>query len=176
MLIKDTESKKDIFSAKGAGGTVTIVQGCVSEGLLDQFADEKREDIYVCEGRPTLNTSKTLSQQMLKRGLTPTIMADNMSGVLFFNSLVKEVWLAYHDVNADEVLCSIGGMIFAVMAKRHKVPVYVYPAQQSELKLMGHQEDLLSFNGEPVAPEGVTAYIPLVEWVPKKYITKVIEL
>jgi methylthioribose-1-phosphate isomerase len=146
--------------------------------LFDAFKKKKKARIYILEGRPYLDSAKQLSKEMLKREMTPTVIADNMAGVLFFKKLVKEVWVSYRMKDQQEALCDIGGLILAVLGKKHNVPVYLYPADKitKKARLLGSPEDLFMFNGKRTAPQDIKGYVPLVEWVPLKYVTKSVSL
>ncbi len=152
--------------------SLVLVQGVVNDSLFDAFKKRKEKNIVVLEGRPKLKAAKVLSRALLKRKITPTLIADNMAGFLFYRDLVKEVWVAYQLADKNGAVCDIGGLVLAVLGSTHKVPVYLYPTAE-KTPLMGKQEDVLKFNGVRVAPKNVSAYVPLVEWVPKKYISKV---
>ena len=95
-----------------------------------------------------------------------------MAGFLFYKKYVKEVWLSYQTSDKKGALCQIGGLILGVLGRTHKVPVNIYP-NQKKLQLLGRAKDIAYFNGVKVAPNGIKGYVPLAEWVPQKYITKV---
>ena len=152
--------------------TITLLQGKFQDKHYDDFS--KKKDIYVLEGRPSLEASRHAIKEMKKRKKVPTLIADNMAGFLFSNNKVKEVNLAYQMKDKDGALCHIGGLILAVLAKKHRVPVKLHKGN-GDLSLLGHPSDIFSFNGERVAPRGIQGYVPLVEWVPKRYISKIYE-
>ena len=152
--------------------SVVLLQGIFPSGLFDSLKKRKLKEVFILEGRPSLKAAKKASQELLKRKMKPTLIADNMAGFLFARDLVKEVNIAYQDADKDGAVCSIGGLILAVLGKRHRVPVYLYESD-TKLKLLGRQEEIFKFNGVSVAPKNIRGYVPLVEWVPKKYITKV---
>ncbi|OGX06933.1 MAG: hypothetical protein A2Z88_03955 [Omnitrophica WOR_2 bacterium GWA2_47_8] len=154
--------------------SVVLVQGVVKGSLFDLLKKRKTTDIVVLEGRPNLEAARQSTKDLAKRKLIPTLIADNMAGVLFYKNLVKEVWLSYQLTDENGALCDIGGLILAVLGKRHNIPVYIYPSGRKS-KLLGVSGDILKFNGTRVAPAGVEGYVPLVEWVPQKYITKTYE-
>ncbi|MCA9408742.1 MAG: hypothetical protein KC733_08630 [Candidatus Omnitrophica bacterium] len=151
-----------------------LVHGRMKDSFFDLFNGRTIKDFYVMEGRPSLEAAKESCKQFLKRKITPTVIADNMAGFLFSINLVQEVWIAYQEADDQGVLCSIGSGILAVLAAKHQVPVLCYPAKVKE-KLLGKEKDLCYFNGQRTAPSAVKAYVPLVEWVPGKYITKIYE-
>ena len=154
------------------GAAVTMVQGLVNNTLFDLFKERKIKEVVVLEGRPSLEAARLNCQALTKRKIKPVLIADNMAGFLFFKNRVKEVWLAYYMADKKGALCDIGASILGVLAKRHGLPVNLYPALKSP-KFVGKEKDLFCFNGERVAPKKIKGYVPLAEWVDKKYITKV---
>src|SRR3989338_6892437 len=108
--------------------SVVLVQGVVKGSLFDLLKKRKTTDIVVLEGRPNLEAARQSTKDLAKRKLIPTLIADNMAGVLFYKNLVKEVWLSYQLTDENGALCDIGGLILAVLGKRHNIPVYIYPS------------------------------------------------
>lgn len=154
--------------------SVILLQGVFEDSVLDGLKDKKDGEIFVMEGRPSLESAQVTCRELLRRKIKPTLIADNMAGFLFYKNLVKEVWLSYQISDNEGALCQIGALILGVLGKRHDVPVHLYPASTAS-KLMGRQKDIFYFKGEKVAPNNIKGYVPLVEWVPNKYITKLHE-
>jgi methylthioribose-1-phosphate isomerase len=149
-----------------------LLHGVFGSQLFDWLSDKGIKEVYFMEGRPGLEAAKQSSRELLKRKIQPTLIADNMAGFLFYKNFVKEVWVSYQSADREGALCQIGGLILGVLGKRHNVPVYAYP-NGSKVKLFGSSKEIAFFNGVKVAPRGVPGYVPLAEWVPSKYITKV---
>ena len=155
---------------EGVKGSVVLVHGVFEPSVWEAITAGGGE-IFVMEGRPSLESAQTTCRELLRRKIRPTLIADNMAGFLFYRNLVREVWLAYQQSDDQGALCPIGSLIVGVLAKRHNVPVYVYPASK-ESRMMGGQKDIFYFKGIKVAPQNIKGYDPLVEWFPKKYITE----
>jgi len=151
--------------------SIILLQGVFRASVFDLLKKKKASEIFVCEGRPGLEAAKISCRELLKRKIKPTLISDNMAGFLFYKNYVKETWLSYQTKDQNGALCQIGGLILGVLGKKHKVPVNIYPNYQ-KLQLMGYSKDLSYFNGVKVAPSGIKGYVPLVEWVPAKYINK----
>ena len=168
------ESQKtasDLF-LEDVRGSVVLLHGIFEPSVFDAVKSGTGNELFVMEGRPSLESAQTTCRELLRRKIKPTLIADNMAGFLFYRNLVKEVWLACQTVDEQGALCPIGSLIVGVLAKRHNVPVYVYPASK-ESRLMGGQKDIFYFKGIKVAPQNIKGYVPLVEWLPKKYITEI---
>ncbi len=148
--------------------SIVLLHGVFEDAVLKSF---KKADYYVLEGRPDLLSSKSTIKGLSKKKITPTVITDNMAGFLFYKGLVKEVRVAYQYVDETGVLCDIGGLILGVLGKAHKIPVNLFQGKMRR-HFLAPQEDILKFNGKMVADKGTRAYGPLVEWLAKKYITK----
>ena len=151
---------------------VVLVQGVIKETLLDRFKKRKIKEVFVLEGRPKLEAAQRISRELLRRRMVPVLISDNMAGFLFYKKMIKEVWLAYQLKDQSGALCDIGALILGVLGKKHRVPVHLYPSAR-KTPFLGTPSDLVHFMKKRVAPEGVKGYVPLVEWLPKKYITKI---
>ena len=156
---------------KIADKNITLLLGVFKDDFLDELKRKKLKRVYVCEGRPGLESAKENAKQLIKRKIEPVIISDNMAGFLFYNSLVKEVWLAAQKTDAQGAVCPIGGLILAVLGKNHRVPVRVSNAKK-ETELFASTKEICKFNGIKTAPSGTNAFVPLVEWVPNKYLKR----
>ena len=152
--------------------SIILLQGVFAADIFDQFKQKESQDVFVLEGRPDLRSAATSCRELLKRKISPTLISDNMAGFLFFKNLVKETWIAYQTSTSEGALCHIGALIVGVLGKKHNVPVYLFPAK-GPTKLLGSEKDLLSFKNKKTAPKGIRGYVPLTEWLPNKYITKI---
>jgi len=152
-------------------GSIVLLQGVFGAGALKKLKVAKGMLVFVCEGRPSLEAGKVNSKALLARGITPTVICDNMAGFLFFKDMVKEVYLACQYADAGGALCDTGALICAVLAKRHNVPLKLMPAKH-KTRFLGNPEDIVSFEGVRITPKGTKGYVPLVEWVPGKYLCK----
>ena len=148
-----------------------LIHGLFTSRFFDDLVKSQHQAIFVLEGRPVFQTSKHACRELNKRKITPTLISDNMAGFLFYKNLVKKVFLSYQAVDHRGALCPIGSLILAVLGKKHHVPVDLYPSKEKE-KLMGRSQDICYLNGQKIVPENFKGYVPLTEWVSKKYITK----
>ena len=139
----------------------------------DFFATLRKggKDVVVLEGRPCLAAAREACAHLYKIHILPTVMADNMAGYLFSKGLVKEIWLASEAVDKKGAMCEIGALILAVLGKKHKVSVFTFPAGRKN-KPLGKSDDLQKFNGQKVVTTKVKAFVPLIEWVPAKYLSR----
>ena len=153
-------------------GCNVLLHGVFDDAFFKHLRATGVKKVFLMEGRPKLDAAQKNSQKLLKRGIKPVLIADNMPGFLFRNNLIRRAWVAYQDHDKSGALCGIGALIVGVLAKKHRIPVYLYKGVLSK-HLLGSKNDLLNFLDTPVAPKGVSTFVPLVEWLPAKYITKI---
>lgn len=147
---------------------ICLFQGVLSTESFKKVKISLHDHAFVCEGRPSLEAGRKTSGILLKKGITPTVISDNMAGFLFFKGLVKQVFIACQYADDTGALCDTGALILAVLAKRHKIPLKLLVAEH-RTRFLGDPKAILSFEGQRIAPKGTHGYVPLVEWVPVKY-------
>jgi len=149
--------------------SIILFQGILSAESLKKVKLLKGDHAFVCEGRPSLEAGRKTSLVLLKKGITPTVISDNMAGFLFFKGLVKEVIIACQYADKSGALCDTGALILAVLAKRHKISLKLLVAEH-RTRFLGDPQAILSFEGQRMAPKDTHGYVPLVEWVPARYL------
>ncbi|MDO8580846.1 MAG: hypothetical protein Q7S13_05135 [Candidatus Omnitrophota bacterium] len=156
---------------KENGDRKILLQGVFKSTFFNELKKRGIKEAYVLEGRPTLESAKVTTKELLKQGITPILISDNMAGFLFYKKMLKEVWVSYQLADDNGAVCRIGGLVMGILGKKHHIPVNLYPAKEKS-RLMGDQKEILFFNGKRVAPKNIAGYVPLVEWLPRKYISK----
>ncbi len=149
--------------------SIILLQGIFKETFFDSFKKTEKERVFVLEGRPSFKAARVSCQELLKRGFSPTLIADNMAGFLFYRNWVNRIHLSFQIKDENGILCCVGGLIIAVLAYKHGVPIKLFPSEEN-LELVGKSEELFYLNGAKTVPPGIKAYVPLVEWVPNKYL------
>ncbi len=141
--------------------SIILLQGVFDATALLALKLPKNTHVFVMEGRPSFDSAVTTCKVLLKRGIKPTVISDNMAGFLFFKGWVKQAVVACQTADKSGALCDTGALIVAVLSRKHKVAVKLVKAQHK-----------IRFLGDPstVAPKNVQGYVPLVEWVPAKYL------
>ncbi|MFH1360875.1 MAG: hypothetical protein ABIJ41_07610 [Candidatus Omnitrophota bacterium] len=151
-----------------------ILQGIPQKAFFDLLKKKKAKSVVICEGRPTLEAAQKNAKSLLKERIKPILISDNSAGFLFYKDCVKEIWIAYQLVSRQGALCDVGALILAIMSRKHKIPVRLYPSCRTT-KFFGTQKDIVNFKNKRIAPKGIKGFVPLVEWVPAKYITEVVK-
>ncbi|MBF0511773.1 MAG: hypothetical protein HQL13_05515 [Candidatus Omnitrophica bacterium] len=151
--------------------SIILFHGVLTPEALDKLILAHEASVFICEGRPGLEAGRVMSGLFLKKGITPTVICDNMPGFLFFKGMVKEIYIACQYADTTGALCDSGALILAVLARKHKVPLKLVQAER-RTRFLGDPQSILSFEGERIAPDGACGYAPLVEWVGVEYFKK----
>lgn len=149
-----------------------MVHGNFHPSFFALLKERKVKSAFVLEGRPGLEGAKVLCAQLLKDRIKPVLIADNMAGFCFSKGYVKEVWVTYQEDKGDSLFCSVGSLILSILAKRHHAAVKAFPAAKKSA-ILAPQKSIFSFAGKRVAAKGVKGFVPLLEDVPKTYLTEV---
>jgi methylthioribose-1-phosphate isomerase len=149
--------------------SICLFQGVLSAESMKKVKLRPHEHAFVCEGRPGLEAGRNTSGLLLKKRIIPTVVSDNTAGFLFFKGLVKKVFIACQYADKKGSLCDMGALILAVLAKEHKIPLILL-AGDHRTRFLGDPKAILNFEGQRTAPKGTYGYVPLVEWVPAKYL------
>jgi len=163
------KSKMNIILECFSRESIILFQGILTAESLKKLKLSRDEHVFVSEGRPSLEAGRKVSAILLNMEITPTVISDNMAGFLFFKGLVKEVNIACQYADNKGALCDTGALILAVLAKKHRVPIKLLAAER-RTRFIGDPQTVLSFEGQRMAPKGTHGYVPLVEWVPAKYL------
>jgi methylthioribose-1-phosphate isomerase len=152
--------------------SICLFQGVLSAESFKKVKLEPNDHAFVCEGRPSLEAGRKTSGILLKKGIIPTVISDNMAGFLFFKGLVRQVFIACQFADKKGSLCDMGALILAVLAREHKIPLKLL-VTEPRTRFLGDPQAILSFEGQRIAPKDTHAYVPLVEWVPAKYLKNI---
>jgi len=152
--------------------SIILLHGVFQDAFFNLLKEQKSKKVYVLEGRPYLDGAKALCAALIKNKIQPVLIADNMAGFLFYKELVKEVWISYQETGEQNILAKAGGLILSVLAKKHQVEVKAFPSAKRK-KYIGNPKDIFSFEGKRVAAKGVYGFVPLLEDVPKTYLSEI---
>ena len=148
------------------------MHGLPKKEYIELLKKKKIKEAFVMEGRPKLIGAKVLCRELLKKKIKPVLITDSMAGFLFYKNLVQEIWGTYQAKHQEGILCDIGTLVLGVLGKRHNVSLNLVPARHHS-PVVGTQRDILEFASKRIAPRGIKGYVPLVEFVPGEYVTKI---
>ncbi len=168
-----------------AGAVATCGWGTALGVIRSAYAQKKIKMVYADETRPLLQGSRLTAYELHKDGIPVRVITDGMAAWT-----IKEQGINFAITGADRIALNgdsankIGTYGLALICKAHNVPFYIaapvstfdFTAQSGkdipvELR---NQEEVLSFNGVKVAPEGVGAFNPAFDVTPAELISGII--
>jgi methylthioribose-1-phosphate isomerase len=159
------------------GTALGVVRGAVAQG--------KKVHVWVDETRPRLQGARLTAWELMRDGIPMTLVADNAAGHLMRTGRVDVVLFGADRVAANgDVANKIGTYKLAVCAQENGIPRYsVVPTSTIDLSLPEGDaipieergwEEVASFGGAQVAPDGVPVYNPAFDVTPHRYLTGII--
>ncbi len=181
-LIPDTAT---ILTHCNAGALATGGYG-TALGVI-RAASEAGTDIHVFvdETRPLLQGMRLTAFELREDNIPATVIVDSAAGYLMRKKRIDLVITGADRIASNgDMANKIGSYQLAVLAKENKIPFYVAaPLSSFDLDLENgdlipieerEPEEVLSFAGHLVGPEGVNAYNPAFDITPAQYISALI--
>ena len=181
-LIPDTAS---ILTHCNAGALATGGYG-TALGVI-RAASEAGKDIHVFVGetRPLLQGMRLTAFELREDTIPATVIVDSAAGYLMRKKRIDLVITGADRIASNgDMANKIGSYQLAVLAKENKIPFYVAaPLSSFDLDLENgdlipieerEPEEVLSFAGHLVGPDGVNAYNPAFDITPARYISALI--
>ncbi len=168
-----THCNAGALATGGCGTALGVVRAARAAG--------KQVRVVACETRPVLQGARLTAWELLRDGFDVTVVTDSMVAPLMRRGAVTLVVVGADRIaRSADVANKIGTYGLACLASIHEVPFYV-AAPWSTVDLAcpdgdsipieerGEQE-VLSFAGTRVAPEGIKAYNPAFDVTPARLI------
>jgi methylthioribose-1-phosphate isomerase len=168
-----------------AGALATAGYG-TAVGVL-RAAHERGKQIraYATETRPLLQGARLTAWELLRYGIPVTLITDSAAGGLLRRGLVACVVVGADRIAANgDVANKVGTYSLAVLAHENGIPFYVAaPTSTVDLSLAGGDdipieergpEEVTTFAGRRVAPEGAQVANPAFDVTPHRYVTAII--
>lgn len=181
-LVPDTAT---ILTHCNAGALATGGYG-TALGVI-RAASEAGKDIHVFvdETRPFLQGMRLTAFELREDNIPATVIVDSAAGYLMRKKRIDLVITGADRIASNgDMANKIGSYQLAVLAKENKIPFYVAaPLSSFDLDLENgdlipieerEPEEVLSFAGHLVGPEGVNAYNPAFDITPAQYISALI--
>jgi len=199
ILERDIEINREI-GQRGLAlvpNTATILTHCNAGALATggygtalgviRAASEAGKDIHVFvdETRPLLQGMRLTAFELREDNIPATVIVDSAAGYLMRKKRIDLVITGADRIASNgDMANKIGSYQLAVLAKENKIPFYVAaPLSSFDLDLENgdlipieerEPEEVLSFAGHLVGPEGVNAYNPAFDITPAQYISALI--
>lgn len=161
----------------GFGTALGVIRAAVEAG--------KQIHVFADETRPVLQGARLTAWELMKDGISTTVIADNMAGVMMRQGKIKAVVVGADRIAANgDVANKIGTYSVAVLAKEHDIPFYVAaPLSTVDLNTptgeqipieQRSQKEITHHGGKQMAPDGVKVENPAFDVTPGKYVTAII--
>src|SRR5579871_6254062 len=161
----------------GYGTALGVIRAAVEAG--------KKIHVYADETRPFLQGSRLIAWELMKDGISTTVISDNMAGAMMRRGKIQAIVVGADRIAANgDVANKIGTYSVAVLAKEHGIPFYVaapistvdlatpdgskIPIEQRNAKEVTH------IGGRQMVPDGVSVENPAFDVTPAKYVEAII--
>jgi methylthioribose-1-phosphate isomerase len=181
-LIEDGDA---ILTHCNAGGLATAEYGTALAVVFVASEQGKKVRVFADETRPLLQGARLTTWELMARGIDVTLLVDGAAA-----SAMARGWIDRVIVGADriarngDVANKIGTYPVALAAREHGVPFYVAApystldpsiATGAEIPIEERSpEEVTSFGGNRVAPEGVTVFNPAFDVTPAGLVEAII--
>ena len=164
-----------------AGALATAGYGTAGGVIRSGFRDGRVREVYVDETRPFLQGSRLTAWELNRDGIPVVLITDSMAAHCMRLGKIDAIVVGADRVAANgDVANKIGTYGLAVLAREHDVPFYVAaPTSTIDTESKGGadipieerpEEEVRSFGGAPVAPEGVRVYNPAFDVTPARFV------
>jgi methylthioribose-1-phosphate isomerase len=157
------------------GTALGVIRGAIEEG--------KNVKVIACETRPRLQGAKLTCYELMRDGISVTLISDTMVGYVMSRGMVDKVVVGADRIVKDAVLNKIGTYNVAVLAFEHGIPFYVAAPMSTmdqshtseDVDIEERSPDEVTHVGcERIAPKGVKVLNPAFDITPLEYVDAVI--
>ena len=167
------------------GALATAGYGTAFAVIRTAHEQGKRIHVLVDETRPLLQGARLTAWELQRLGIPFTIIVDSAAGEMMRRGRVDCVIVGADRIAANgDVANKVGTYSLAVLAKENALPFYVVaPTSSVDLSVARGDsipieerspDEVTSFAGRRVAPEGATAANPAFDVTPARYVTAII--
>jgi methylthioribose-1-phosphate isomerase len=172
-----THCNAGALATAGYGTALGVIRAAVEQG--------KKIHVYADETRPFLQGARLTAWELMKDGISTTVISDNMAGVMMKQGKIGAIVVGADRIAANgDVANKIGTYTVAILAKEHGIPFYVaapistvdlgtpdgskIPIEQRDAKEITH------IGGRQMTPDGVAVENPAFDVTPAKYVAAII--
>ena len=184
VLVRDGDT---ILHHCNTGALATVDYGTALGVIRTAHEQGKHVHVLVDETRPRLQGARLTTWELQQLGIPFTLIADNAAGHFLRTGQVNLVLVGADRVAANgDVVNKIGTYNLAVVAKENSVPFYsCVPTSTIDLSTPtgddipieerpAEEVTGITYQGRPVAPEGVHAANPAFDVTPHRYVTGIV--
>lgn len=174
-----------ILTHCNAGALATGGYGTALGVIRAAYEAGKNIHVIVDETRPLLQGVRLTAFELMEENIPVTVIVDSAAGYLMRKKMIDLVITGADRIALNgDMANKIGSYQLAVMAKENKIPFYVAaPISTFDPDLKNgdlipieerEPEEVISFAGHLIGPEGVDAFNPAFDITPSKYISAII--
>ncbi len=172
-----THCNAGALATGGYGTALGVIRAAVGQG--------KAIHVFVDETRPVLQGARLTAWELMQEHIPATLIADNMAGYLMFRGKIDKIIVGADRIAKNgDTANKIGTYTLAVLAQAHGIPFYVAaPTSTIDLETPAGDaipieerapEEVTSWGGCRVAPEGIAVFNPAFDVTAGRYITAII--
>ena len=172
-----THCNAGALATAGYGTALGVIRGAIERG--------KKVAVFADETRPFLQGSRLTAWELVREGISTTVITESMAGPLMRAGEIDIVVVGADRIAANgDTANKIGTYTVAVLAHEHKIPFYV-AAPLSTIDLATpdgdhipieerDQREVSHLGSSRLAPEGAKFRNPAFDVTPQRYITGII--
>jgi methylthioribose-1-phosphate isomerase len=177
------DSGDTVMTHCNAGRLACVDWGTALGVIRSAVAQGKDIKVISCETRPLNQGGRITCFELMEDRIPVTLITDSMAGHMMRSGRIDKVIVGADRVVEDAVFNKIGTYTHSVLAKAHGIPFYVaapfstFDFTRKEKDVIIEERDgdeLRSWNGVPIAPDGVAVYNPAFDATPMENITAII--
>jgi len=177
--------RANILTHCNAGALATGGYGTALGIIRAAFGAGKQIHVYVDETRPLLQGMRLTAFELMEDGIPITVIVDCAAGYLMKKKRIDLVITGADRIALNgDAANKIGTYQLAVLAKENKIPFYVAaPVSSFDPDLKNGDgipieergpEEVVSFSGQQIGPDHVSAYNPAFDVTPYQYVSAII--
>ncbi len=182
---KEIKTGEGILTHCNAGGIATAGMGSALSVFYAAKEAGKKIMVYVDETRPLLQGARLTTYELKRWKVPHVLICDNMAATLMKEGKIQKVITGADRIALNgDTANKIGTYGLAALARFHRIPFYIaapfstFDGKTSSGKKIPieirSENEVLSFNGQAVAPSGTRVYNPAFDVVPASLITAII--
>jgi len=168
-----------------AGWLAFVNFGTALSPIYKSHQSGKEIFVWVDETRPRSQGARLTAFELLSAGIDVTLICDNMAGVVMSKGKVDAVITGCDRVASNgDTANKIGTMSLSILAKYFRIPFYIAaPTPTIDMSASSGEdipieerapEEMTTFRGLRVAPEGIKTFNPAFDVTPAENITAIV--
>lgn len=184
-LLTLLEDEMTVLTHCNAGSLATSKYGTATSPFYIAKERGMNIKVYADETRPYLQGARLTAYELDQAGIDVTLICDNMAGFVMSQGKIDAVITGADRIAANgDTANKIGTMSLAILAKQFGIPFYIAaptstidlntPAGKEIIIEERNSEEITSWYGKQIAPQGIKVYNPAFDVTPHQLITAIV--